>query len=103
MSPIIDLPQQISRRLREVMERRIAGFLKIDEKQFVDLAASLSLAELLNGIFLTEGQSETIGSYFGAIRFVGDLVGRDELFRRPEPAATEPEKESEAEQKVVLN
>lgn len=99
MSPITDLQQQISKRFREVMERRIAGLLKIDEKEFVGLAATLSLAELLNGIFLIEGQSETIGSYFGAIRFLGDLVGRDELFRRPEPKQLE----LEAEQTGVVN
>ena len=101
MSPKTSLQQQVSKRLREAMERRIAGFLKIDEKEFVELAASLSLGELLNGIFLTEGQSEAIGSYFGAIRFISDLVGRDELFRRPEPPATE--KEPEPQQKVVVN
>jgi hypothetical protein len=90
MSPRTNLQQQISKRLREVMERRIAWLLKTDEKEFGGLAASLSLADLLNGIFLLEGQSETIGAYAGVIRFLGDLVGRDELFRRPEPV-TEPE------------
>ena len=90
MSPTTNLQEQVSKRLREVMERRIAGLLKTDVQDFLALAASLSLADLLNGIFLMEGQSETIGAYAGAICFLGDLVGRDELFRRPEPRA-EPE------------
>jgi hypothetical protein len=81
--------QQISKRLRESMQRRIAGLLKIEEKEFAEVAGGLSLAELLNGIFLMEGQSETIGSYLGTIRFLGDLVGRDELFCRPEPKQLE--------------
>ena len=89
-----NLQEQISKRLREMMERRIAGLLKADEKEFVGLAASLSLADLLNGIFLIEGQSETIGAYAGAIRFLGDIVGREELFRRPEKLK-EPEVEPE--------
>jgi len=63
------------------------------------VAGSLSLAELLNGIFLIEGQSEMIGSYFGTIRFLGELVGRDELLRRPEPKQLE----LEPEQMGVVN
>jgi hypothetical protein len=86
-----------------MMERRLAVFLRTDEKEFAKLAMCLSLADLLNGMFLIEGQSETIGAYAGAIRFLSDIVGRDELFRRPEPPATEPEKEPEPEQKVVVN
>jgi len=85
--------EQISKHLRESMQRRIAGLLNIEEKKFVEVAGSLSLAELLNGIFLMEGQSEAIGSYFGTIRFLGDLVGRDELFRRPEQEQLELEPE----------
>jgi hypothetical protein len=63
--------EQISKRLRESMQRRIAGLLNIEEKKFVEVAGSLSLAELLNGIFLVEGQSEAIGSYLGTIRSRG--------------------------------
>ena len=85
--------EQVSNRLRETMLRRLAGLLQIEEKQFVEVAGSLSLAELLNGIVLVEGQSAAIGSYFGTLRFLGELVGRDELFRRPESKQLELEPE----------
>jgi len=86
-----------------MIEHRLALLLRTDEKEFTRLTMCLSLADLLNGVFLIEGQSETIGAYAGAIRFLGDLVGRDELFRRPEPPATEPEKEPEPQHKLVVN
>jgi len=88
-----NVQERVSKRLRETLLRRVAGLLKIDEHELVEVAKSLSLADLLNGIFLIEGQSEAIGSYFGTIRFLGDLLGRDELFRRPDPEQLELEPE----------
>jgi len=54
------LQEQISPRLREVMGRRIAFLLKTNDIGLAALTCELSLIDLLNGIFLLEGQSETI-------------------------------------------
>jgi hypothetical protein len=77
------LQEQISRRLREMMVRRLNSLLKTDEVCFVPLASELSLIDLLNGIFLLEGQSETIGAYAGAVKFIIAMVGNEEAWRRP--------------------
>jgi hypothetical protein len=42
-----------------------------------------------------EGQSETIGAYAGAVKFIVAVVGKEEAWRRPEK--TEPKAGSEAE------
>ena len=89
------LQEQISQRLRETMERRIAFLLKTNDIGLAALTCELSLIDLLNGIFLLEGQSETIGAYAGAVKFVVAAVGKDEAWRRPEKA--EPKAGSEAE------
>jgi len=77
------------------MERRIAFLLKTNDIGLAALTCELSLIDLLNGIFLLEGQSETIGAYAGAVKFVVAAVGKDEAWRRPEKA--EPKAGSEAE------
>jgi hypothetical protein len=91
----IALQEHISIRLRETMERRLTFLLKTDGACFVPLACELSLIDLLNGIFLLEGQSETIGAYAGAVKFIVAVVGKEEAWRRPEKA--EPKAGSEAE------
>ncbi len=89
-------PQEhISKRLRETMERRLTFLLKTDELCFAPLVYELSLIDLLNGIFLLEGQSETIGAYAGAVKFIVAVVGKEEAWRRP--AKAEPKAGSEAE------
>lgn len=74
----------ISERLRESMEARIAKLLRTDQEAIATLSSNLSLIDLLNGIFLLEGQAETIGAYAAAVKFIVDLVGRDEAWRRSE-------------------
>ena len=88
--------EQISKRLRETMERRLSFLLKTDELCLASLVYELSLIDLLNGVFLLEGQSETIGAYAGAVRFVVTAVGKDEAWRRPEKAASKAGSEAEA-------
>jgi hypothetical protein len=90
------LQEQISKRLRETMERRLAFLLKTDEACFVPLAYELSLIDLLNGIFLMEGQGEAIGLYASAVKFVVAAVGKDEAWRRPEKAESKAGSEAEA-------
>jgi|SRR5712664_849440 len=90
------LQEQIPKRLREMMERRLTSLLKTDEVCFAPLVYELSLIDLLNGIFLLEGQSETIGAYAGAVRFIIAVVGRDEAWRRPEKAESKAGSEAEA-------
>ncbi len=80
----IALQEHISKRLRETMERRLTFLLKTDELCFAPLVYELSLIDLLNGIFLLEGQSETIGAYAGAVKFIVAVVGKEEAWRRPE-------------------
>jgi len=89
-----NLQQHIAKCLRNTMERRLTCLLKTDELCFAPQVYELSLIDLLNGIFLLEGQSETIGAYAGAVRFIIAAVGKDEAWRRPEN--TEPIAESEA-------
>jgi hypothetical protein len=90
------LEEHMASRLRETMERRLAFLLKTNDIALVTLTWELSLIELLNGIFLLEGQSETIGAYAGAVRFILAVVGKDEAWRRPE--RPEPEAEADPEQ-----
>jgi hypothetical protein len=78
------LQEQMSKRLREMMERRLANFLRTNDVEFAVLSSELSLIDLLNGIFIIEGQSETIGAYAGAVKFIVAVVGKDEAWRRPE-------------------
>jgi hypothetical protein len=78
------LQEQMSKRLREMMERRLANFLRTNDLEFAVLSSELSLIDLLNGIFIIEGQSETIGAYAGAVKFIVAVVGKDEAWRRPE-------------------
>ena len=87
--------EQISQRLRETMERRIAFLLKTNNIGLTALTCELSLIDLLNGIFLLEGQSETIGAYAGAVKFVVATVGKDEAWRRPEKAELKAGSEAE--------
>jgi len=82
----IALQEHLSQHLRETMERRIAFLLKTNDIGLAPLTCELSLIDLLNGIFLLEGQSETIGAYAGAVRFIIAVVGRDEAWRKPEKA-----------------
>jgi hypothetical protein len=89
------LQELISKHLRESMERRLAFLLKTNDIGLAALTCELSLIDLLNGIFLLEGQSETIGAYAGAVKFVVAAVGKDEAWRRPEKA--EPKAGSEPE------
>lgn len=74
----------ISERLRDSMEARIAKLLRTNQEAIATLGSNLSLIDLLNGIFVLEGQAETIGAYAGAVKFIVDLVGRDEAWRRPQ-------------------
>src|SRR5437879_610386 len=62
------LQEHLSQHLRETMERRIAFLLKTNDIGLSPLTCELSLIDLLNGIFLLEGQSETIGAYAGAVK-----------------------------------
>jgi len=84
--------EHFSARLRESMERRLAFLLKTNDIALAALTGELSLVDLLNGIFLLEGQSETIGAYAGAAKFIVAVVGKDEAWRRPE--RPEPKSES---------
>jgi hypothetical protein len=77
------------------MDRRIAFLLKTNDIGLAALTGELSLIDLLNGIFLLEGQSETIGAYAGAVRFVVAAVGKDEAWRRPEKAESTAGSETE--------
>ena len=79
-----NLQQLIAKCLRNTMERRLAFLLKTDEHCFASLVYELALIDLLNGIFLLEGQSETIGAYAGAVKFIVAAVGKEEAWRRPE-------------------
>jgi hypothetical protein len=88
--------EQISQRLRETMERRIAFLLKTNDIGLTALTCELSLIDLLNGIFLLEGQSETVGAYAGAVRFIIAVVGKEEAWRRPEKAESKAGSEAEA-------
>ena len=89
-----NLQQHMAKCLRDTMERRLTFLLKTDVVCFAPLAYELSLIDLLNGIFLLEGQSETIGAYAGAVKFIIAVVGKDEAWRRPEKA--EPKAEPKA-------
>lgn len=91
-----NLQQHIARSLRNTMERRLTFLLKTDEVCFAPLVYELSLIDLLNGIFLLEGQSETIGAYAGAVKFIIAVVGKDEAWRRPQKAESKAGSEAEA-------
>jgi hypothetical protein len=88
------LQEHFSVGLRESIERRLAFLLKTNDIALLALIWELSLIELLNGIFLLVGQSETVGAYAGAVKFIIAVVGKDEAWRRPE----KPEREADPEQ-----
>src|ERR1700739_378954 len=97
------LQEQISKRLRETMERRLTFLLKTDEACFVQFAYELSLIDLLNGIFLVEGQSETIGAYAGAVKFIVAVVGKEEAWHRREKAESSAESDAETHKPTVVH
>lgn len=94
---------QASKRLRETINFRLSRFLKISEKEFADSTAELSLMDLANGIFIFEGQGETIGAYAGVCKFIVAIVGKEEAWRCPKKEEPQEQSEIQPEEKATVH
>jgi hypothetical protein len=86
------LQEQIAQHFAKQWSARLFRVLKVnqaDSGEFIELVGELSLIELVNGVFVVEGRSDTIGAYAGAVRFVVDVCGSDEAWRKPKPEVME--------------
>ncbi len=97
------IQEQASKRLREFINYRLSRFLKISEEEFTRSTAELCLMDLVNGIFIFEGQSETIGAYGGVYKFIVAIVGKEEAWRCPKKEEPQEQLENQPEEKVTVH